>query len=224
MVAGGPEEDGPSGSILRDVERYYSTRVRRHGPSPLGVDWNSLMSQRLRFVQLLKVVDWNVAPLSLHDLGCGYGALLEHLQDRHRDAEVQYMGSDLSVEMIKHANRLWASHGRAQFDITTSPLPLADYTVASGIFNVCLGYSIADWEDHVTETIAQMHASSCRGFAVNFMTQRTLFERPATANQLYATEPDRWIAYCAKQLNCKIRCVQDYGLNEFTLLATHSAS
>ncbi|HSV60925.1 MAG TPA: class I SAM-dependent methyltransferase [Variovorax sp.] len=224
MANGSPQENGPLGSILRDVERYYTSKVRRHGPTPLGVDWNSPMSQRLRFVQLLKVVDWTAVPLSLHDLGCGYGALLEHLQDRHQDAGVQYLGSDLSVEMIKHAGRLWASHVDARFDLTATPLPVVDYTVASGIFNVCLGYSVTDWEDHVAATLAQMHASSCRGFSVNFMTQRTLFERPATAGQLYATEPDRWMTYCAKQLNCKICCVQDYGLNEFTLLATHAAS
>ena len=71
MVTGVPEQDEPSAAILQDVERYYNAKVRRHGATALGVDWNSPMSQRLRFVQLLKVVDWGATPLTLHDLGCG---------------------------------------------------------------------------------------------------------------------------------------------------------
>ena len=223
MVIGGSEQDDPSATILRDVERYYSAKVRRHGPTALGVDWNSPMSQRLRFVQLLKVVDWTAAPLVLHDLGCGYGALLDHLLDRHPDAAVEYLGSDLSHQMIVHARRNWSSNLHARFEVSNPPMPQADYTVASGIFNVCLGHSGADWERHIATTLGQMRAASRRGFAVNFVTPRALVERPAAIGQLYSASPKHWIAYCAENLHCQVQCVQDYGLNEFTLLATSAS-
>ena len=220
---GWPQEDGPCTAILQDVERYYSAKVRRHGATALGVDWNSPMSQRLRFVQLLKVVDWRATPLSLHDLGCGYGALLDHLGDRHPDASLRYLGSDLSQPMIEHARRLWAGCSDARFELATMPLPPADYTVASGIFNVCLGHARTAWDRHVATTLTHMHAGSHRGFAVNFMTPRALIERPSAASQLYAVEPGHWMAYCADHLRCEVQCVQNYGLNEFTLLATRAS-
>lgn len=217
-----PGEDGPFAAMLGDVERYYNAKLRRHGATALGVDWNSPMSQRLRFVQLLKVVDWSAEPISLHDLGCGYGALVEHLQDRHRDAQLQYLGTDLSLPMIERARQLWTSNPHARFEPAGIRLPQAGYTVASGIFNVCLGHHASEWEKHIAATLEQMQASSHHGFAVNFMTPRIWTERPATVGQLYAVEPQRWMAYCSDVLDCVVRCVQDYGLNEFTLLATNS--
>ena len=222
MGTGALTEHEPSAEILRDVERYYSAKVRRHGATALGVDWSSPMSQRLRFVQLLQVVDWSAAPLLLHDLGCGYGALLDHLRDRHAGVALQYLGSDLSQPMIEHARRLWAASRDARFELATVPLPRADYTVASGIFNVCLGHSKAAWENYVATTLAQMRGASHRGFAVNFMTPQLLIERPAAAGQLYAIEPEYWMAFCAEQLCCDVKCVQNYGMNEFTLLATRA--
>ena len=219
-----PGQAGPLAAILDDVERYYSAKVRRHGATALGVDWNSPMSQRLRFVQLLKVVDWSAGPFSLHDLGCGYGALVEHLQERHADARIAYIGTDLSPAMIRHARRLWTARPHARFEPAVTQLPAADYTVASGIFNVCLGHGAAAWEALVAATLAQMYAASRRGFAVNFMTPKVWAERPATVGQLYATPPGRWIDHCATVLGCEVRCVQAYGLNEFTLLATRSRS
>jgi len=219
-----PGPAGPFAAILDDVERYYSAKVRRHGATALGVDWNSPMSQRLRFVQLLKVVDWSAGAFRLHDLGCGYGALVEHLQDRHSDANIAYVGTDLSPAMIRHARRLWVAHTHAHFEPAGPAMPSADYTVASGIFNVCLGHGVEEWEAHVAATLTQINSASERGFAVNFMTPRVWAERPATRGQLYAAVPERWIEHCASVLACEVRCVQAYGLNEFTLLATKSRS
>ena len=219
MATDGPGQPESSTGLLSDVERYYSAKVRRHGPTALGVDWNSPLSQRLRFVQLLKVVEWGCGPIALHDLGCGYGALLEHLQDRHRDADLHYVGTDLSGPMIEHAQRLWRSQRHVRFELAPTCMPAVDYTVASGIFNISLGHGVDSWEQHVAATLGQMHAASARGFAVNFMSPRTLAERPATAGQVYAVEPKRWSGFIADRFGCEVQCIEGYGLSEFTLLA-----
>ena len=44
-----------SSGVLAEVRNYYSGRLQEHGPTPRGVDWNSVESQVLRFDQLLKV-------------------------------------------------------------------------------------------------------------------------------------------------------------------------
>jgi len=95
-------DDGRLGDVLSDVEAYYSARVAKHGATPLGVDWSCWATQNLRFVQLLKLCDFS-APFALNDIGCGYGALAAHLAMRHADAEIDYLGVDLSQAMIRRA-------------------------------------------------------------------------------------------------------------------------
>jgi len=63
-------------AIRQRVSEYYGGKVRRHGMTPRGVDWESEPMQRLRFVQLLKLFEDAPGPFSLADLGCGYGAML----------------------------------------------------------------------------------------------------------------------------------------------------
>ncbi|MBS0450427.1 MAG: class I SAM-dependent methyltransferase [Proteobacteria bacterium] len=213
------EPSSASGSILQDVERYYSAKARQYGATALGVDWNSPMSQRLRFVQLLKVVDWAQPSLSLHDLGCGYGAMLEHIEDRHAQADIQYVGTDISDTMIRLAQRRWKKASHARFALSGSSPPEVDYTVASGVFNVCLGHAQLEWERYVTDTLQAMSAASRRGFAVNFMRTEALVVRPDARGQLYGVDAARWIEHCRQALDCDVELVANYGLPEFTLLA-----
>ena len=98
------------------------------------------------------------------------------------------------------------------------------YTVASGIFNICLDHPRSDWEPYVAATLDRIHAASLRGFAVNFMHPRTLIERPDIAGQVYTAESAQWLGYCTDHLQCDVQCLKNYGLNEFTLLATRAPS
>jgi len=211
-------------TILQDVESYYSAKVRRHGATALGVDWNSPMTQRLRFVQLLKVVDWSAPSRSLHDLGCGYGAMLEHLADRHADTEVQYVGTDISATMIRLARRRWAKTAHARFALAADSLPEADYAVASGIFNICLGHPAPEWERYVADTLLAMRRASRRGFAVNFMGPEALLARPDAQGQLYAVDSAKWAGHCRDVLGCDVELATRYGLPEFTVLARVSGA
>lgn len=208
-------------TLLESIEHYYTAKVRKYGATPEGVDWISVMSQRLRFVQLLKVIDWRSA-FSLHDVGCGYGALLAHLADRHADADIRYIGSDVSGEMIRRARSQWRRRKNVDFVVAPASTPVSDYCVASGIFNVKLDHARDAWERHVALTLAAMHGGSRRGFAVNFMTPGALSDRPAAAGGLYVTEPERWVDHCRSELGCEAQLVEDYGLREFTLLVKPS--
>lgn len=204
--------------MLEPIERYYTAKVRRHGATPPGVDWASDLSQRLRFVQLLKVIaDWN-EPLSLHDLGCGYGALLDHLGACHREAAVRYIGTDISEEMIRHArSRASPSHAR-DFIAASETLPVVDYSIASGIFNVKLDHPVPAWEQHVAGTLRGLHAASRKGFSVNFMAPQALQLRPGAAPFLYGPPPEQWMAFSRDALRCEAELIAAYGLPEYTLL------
>jgi SAM-dependent methyltransferase len=196
------------------VRDYYSGTIERHGPTPLGVDWPNAASQYLRFVQLLKLCDFK-RPFSLNDFGCGYGALLEYLAMRHSEAEIAYRGIDISASMIAAARERWTGHRRAEFVVGSRCGRMADYSLASGTFNVRLGHRPADWESYIETILSNLQARSRIGFAVNFMLPHD--DRPAE-DELYRSPPRRWVAFCRRELGCSVRVLEGYGLREFTLL------
>ena len=53
--------------LLRQTEAYYTARVREHGATARGVDWNSPESQALRFQQLLRIVDPCLRPFIMSE-------------------------------------------------------------------------------------------------------------------------------------------------------------
>jgi SAM-dependent methyltransferase len=195
------------------VRAYYSGKIEHHGPTPRGVDWPNAASQYLRFVQLLKVCDFG-RPFSLNDFGCGYGALLEYLAMRHSKAEIAYRGIDISASMIDAARERWTDR-RAEFFVGSGCGRIADYSLASGAFNLRLGHPVADWESYIEAMLSDLKACSRIGFAVNFMLPHD--DMPAEA-ELYRSPPGRWVAFCRKELGCSVRVLKGYGLREFTLL------
>ncbi|MGB5905218.1 MAG: class I SAM-dependent methyltransferase [Xanthobacteraceae bacterium] len=201
-------------AIIPDVDDYYSGIARRYGSTPRGVDWTSAATQYLRFVQLLKLCDFE-APLSLNDFGCGYGALLDFLALRHPDAKVAYRGIDISKIMIDAVRKRWSTRPQTTFEHDSRCTTMADYSIASGVCNVRLGHPLPAWEAYVASILANLRMTSRRGFAVNFMLPRG---EQLMENELYRTDPDRWSAYCI-ELGCVVEAIKDYGMCEFTLLA-----
>ena len=58
----------------------------------------------------------------------------------------------------------------ARFEVGDEPSQPADYSVASGIFNVRLSNSTEEWERHIEQAIEVLDRSSTRGFAFNCLT------------------------------------------------------
>jgi SAM-dependent methyltransferase len=201
--------------LYRDVAAYYGSRLVAYGPTPLGVDWTCEPTQQLRFVQLLKLCDFSQA-FSLNDLGCGYGALRGFLTARWPKAAVDYLGIDLVPEMVVAASRKWEGTHDTAFAADSHCSRVADYSVASGIFNVKLDQAIDAWEDFIRATLDDLAACSRLGFAVNFL--RAVDTEPRVP-QLYRALPQTWVDYCEKELDARVEVLASYGMREFTLLA-----
>jgi SAM-dependent methyltransferase len=199
--------------ILEKVSRYYGGKLEAHGATARGVDWNSTESQRLRFVQLLKICDCRV-PFSINDYGCGYGALVDHL--REGGYSFRYFGFDISSQMIAKARELHAAMSQATFVNEESELTPADYTVASGMFNVKLQTSSTEWESYVLRTLETISWLSKRGFAFNVLTKYSDPElrRP----DLYYADPLFFFDYCKTKFSRFVSLIHDYPLYEFTIL------
>lgn len=201
--------------ILRTVSRYYSSKLKVYGPTPRGVDWNSAESQTMRFDQLLKVCG-NSRAFSLNDYGCGYGGLVNHL--RTKAVCFQYSGFDISPAMIVEAKRVHSAEDDVNFVQNEADLSRADYTTASGIFNVKLHTPDSEWEDYVFLILRSLNRLSAKGFAFNILTR---YSDPAyRRNDLYYADPLLFFDYCKNNFSPYVSLIHDYPLYEFTILVT----
>jgi SAM-dependent methyltransferase len=199
--------------FLLDVANYYSAKLAEYGETPHGVDWNGEESQLLRFEQLVKVIDQPLK-FSLNDLGCGYGALFDHLAAAYRD--FAYNGCDISGDMIHAANLRYTGTHNAHFAVASEPPDAADYGVASGIFNVRLDRSDVQWRHHIEVTLDVLHRTSRRGFAFNCLTLYS--DADKKRDYLYYADPCALFDLCKRRYSRHVALLHDYGLYEFTIL------
>ncbi len=198
--------------ILGEVRRYYDDKLMSHGATAQGVDWNSAESQRLRFSELMKVCR-EPDGFSINDYGCGYGALLDFLYER--GGTFTYCGFDLSSRMIATARELHSATN-AMFVSDESSLKPADYTVASGIFNVRLTTKTEEWEDYVLATLNSFDRLSTKGFAFNVLTRYS--DPELMKPDLYYADPLFYFDYCKTKFSRFVSVIHDYPLYEFTVL------
>jgi SAM-dependent methyltransferase len=202
-----------STDILAEVADYYSAKLAEHGETPSGVDWNGEESQVLRFEQLNKVIDKS-GGFTLNDLGCGYGALYDYLNSRYHN--VAYNGCDVSGAMISTAQNRYSDDPNTCFIIASEPPETADYGIASGIFNVRLGRSDAEWREYLEHTLDILDRTSRRGFAFNCLTSYS--DADKMRDYLYYADPCALFDLCKRRYSRHVALLHDYGLYEFTIL------
>ncbi len=202
-------------TLVADVERYYTAKIEAHGATPSGVDWNGERGQTLRFEQLLRVLrEVDVEP-SINDFGCGYGGLIDVLSTRRE--RFSYCGYDVSNAMIAAARERYGQDPRARFVNDEQALTPADFTIASGIFNVRLHHSEEDWRRYVLLTIDRLAELSSKGMAFNALTAHADPER--TSSELYYADPAELLDHCLRRHTRSVALYHDYELYEFTVIA-----
>jgi SAM-dependent methyltransferase len=200
--------------LIRAVDEYYTAKLRAHGPTPAGVDWNGEDSQALRFRQLLSLIREDDDPFSIVDYGCGYGALVEALCSPPRSYE--YQGFDVSRAMVKEAARRYRDDARTSFTADRELLRPADFTVASGIFNVKLTAPSEQWHAYMFETLDDMVRLSARGVAFNALTAHSDGDRKR--DDLFYADPSELLNHCLRRYSRDVAVRHDYALFEFTVL------
>ena len=198
---------------------HIDNALAEHGPTPLGVGWNSTASQIIRFEQLIKIVD-QPGDFSINDLGCGYGALLDFLQPRF--PVVSYSGYDVSAAMIAVAKARNANNALARFHLGSDPANPADYCVASGLFSLRLRQSESAWERYVLATLDVLDRSGRRGFAFNSLTRYS--EPGKMRSDLYYPDPCALFDYCKRRYSRNVALLHDYDLYDFTILVRKGAA
>ena len=204
--------------LIDEVASYYSNKLAQHGETPRGVDWNGKESQTLRFAQLAQLIETR-QDYSVNDLGCGYGALLDYL--RHRGAPLDYCGIDVSPSMVEAAQDRFGSAHTARFIVSDKPDRVADYGLASGIFNVRQQRNDEEWRRYILAVLTTLDQTSRKGFAFNCLTSYS--DANKKRSYLYYDDPLWLFDVCKERYSKDVALLHDYGLYEFTILVRKPA-
>jgi SAM-dependent methyltransferase len=193
---------------LGSVAAHFDQTLREHGPTARGADWRDDSSREDRFRQLDRVaLEDGVA--SVCELGCGYGAYLDHL--RASGYGGTYVGVDVAPSMIGAATAL---HPDDRFEIGSSPCR-ADVIVASGIFNVRGGNDESAWSAHLDATVDAMWAMARRALVFNVLTQDGL--DGDRAEDFHYVDVDAFVAALRRLPGATVETRRDHGSHELTV-------
>jgi hypothetical protein len=118
--------------------------------------------------------------------------------------------------MIAAAMARHAEVPRCLFTSDAGALRPADYSVASGIFNVKLSHAVEVWLEYVLRTLATLDALSLRGFAFNMLS--TYSDPPRRRDDLFYADPVQMFDLCKRRFSSRVALLHDYPLYEFTMI------
>jgi len=211
--------------IERSLNKAYADRLDERGSTPQGVFWNSRQNQMVRFAALLSVVTGHVAwkkpaprTLSIADIGCGYGAMLEFINTHPQFAHLRYMGLDINPVMIAACqdNFPTASH---LFTCGKKPVSIVDFSVFSGTFNLCHIDDTRRWEAYMFACLDSCWQNSRMGMALNLLCA----PEPKISNNIFYVNRDDFISKASARFGPTRAIATREVKEDYTFLITRNS-
>lgn len=199
----------PKSADLSDIAKLYEESLGKHGCASPAVGWRDEGSHALRFAKLAAVIGRSDAPISVNDLGCGYGAFYDFLVSQGFQVK-SFRGYDISEKMLEQARRLVP---KGEFVAGDSLKQSADYSFACGIFNVKLDEDEKAWLAHIEHTLDNLNEFSSRGFAFNLLSTYVDYREP----HLFYGDPLHFFDLCKRRHSKHVALLHDYPLYEWTI-------
>jgi len=95
-------------------------------------------------------------------------------------------------------------------------IKVANYSIASGIFNVKMQYKNFEWTSYIIKTLDKINTRSIKCFSFNILTQYS--NKEYMRNYLYYADPLFFFDHCKKNYSKNISLNHDFNLYEFTIL------
>jgi len=194
------------------VAGEYEKSLRRHGHTARGVMWSTEEVQQTR-LQILASVITDKNALLFNDLGCGFGALFDYLDaNGFLKSTSVYFGYDISRQMLKELAE--KNDKRIKTVLNCELKTKADYSFASGTFNLKLDKTNNEWANTIKRHIVNFDQFSILGFAFNLLSVRSKRQYPGL---FYADGKEvlKWVTANVKG-NAILR--DDYLDEDFTII------
>lgn len=187
----------------------------KYGDNFRGVGYTKSAAEASeRYALMLGVIRERDTPVTILDLGCGLGHLLDFIESHAGYRSLQYTGLDISSRYLDAARARHPQHEFILMDVLESDeqLRIFDYVVLNGVFNfrgpIERGDMLRYWQQ--LTTTAYRH---CRlGMAFNVMSTLVDWER----DDLFHLPFDAMAAFVAKHLSRHFVIRHDYQAYEYT--------
>ena len=197
------------------IRHHYQPRIGDQRENYDVVDWASAEAQQIRFAVLADNVPLDAR--TLLDVGCGLGDLWTYLKGRGISAD--YCGVDLLSDMTLAATRrnpdgrfvcgdIFDRDGDSQ---VLGPDEHFDVVFCSGMLNLELGNNT----EFLPKALGRMMELSQEHMVVNLLHVRSEMQYPHCAYY----DPEAVIKIL-EQIPCKVRLIDDYLPNDFTVICS----
>ena len=200
-------------TVLDKISKLYTDSLTEHGVQAKGVGWGTNEKHRLRCDKLLAVIKDDAKAISVNDLGCGYGELLIVLKEYGYDIN-NYYGHEISEEMLQAAKSTIGLDDSVQLSAAPTLNHIADYSFATGIFNVKFDASEEEWQEYVLDVLKNINEHSMIGFSFNILSAFVDWKE----DHLYYADPAYYLKYCLENFSKKVILYHDTQLYEWTMI------
>jgi hypothetical protein len=197
---------------IKQIEGLYTDNLKEHGISSESVGWPNKQDHTLRFQKLFQGVDLTRI-CSLNDLGSGYGAVLDYLSSVNTSLE-SYFAYDISQDMLDDIDIQRYKQTNIKKFLGPNLSTPADFSIASGIFNVRFSETDELWQDYILETLSNLNESSIQGFSFNLLSTYVDFKK----DHLFYGDPLFFFDYCKEKFSRYVSLFHDYKLWEWTIV------
>jgi SAM-dependent methyltransferase len=196
------------------ASEFFGEVFLREGPTPKGVDWGTEHSQDLRLRTLLNLIPLGDKNFSVADVGCGYGRLLDFMQDLEF---TNYTGYEISPELLRYAQDRFVSDQRIKFKQNEDFEAISehDYVILSGVFNKKFGVEDDEFLKYIKHSLTILAKKSRKGLGVNFLS--SFSDKEKMREDLYYSNPMTLFEFAKGFITSEVSLIHDYGLWDFTL-------
>jgi SAM-dependent methyltransferase len=180
---------------LEDLAAHYDEGIAAGATPAEAVGWKVAHSQLANFIALTRV-EGLASGASVLDVGCGLGALKDHLDAA--GIAVDYTGIDIGARMIAEAR---ARHPGLRFErrdiLTDPPDERFDFVLCSGAMNLLLD----DHASFVARMIRAMYGLCRRALSFNLLSAQALARNPflqRTSGRYFYAWPEQVLRFCSR--------------------------
>ncbi len=195
------------------IYKHYEETLEKHGPNFKGMDWPNENDLFKRFDALIQLIPLSEFEVSLLDLGCGIGLLIDFLTKKGYFDRFIYTGIDISEKMINYALNRYPDISFKKNDILKTPLKSEsyDYVLMNGLLTEKISLNHKEMVLFAQEIITAAYKTSRKGIAFNVMSSHVDWTRP----DLFHWPLDDVVSFLVKKLSRNIVINMNYGLYEY---------